>query len=178
MRWGSEQGGGEWSLEDRSPNHCSGTSRGTAGPAVQTPGLVGQMDPGSLRQHNDGIVHRPSGRHPLHDTHGSHPGSVCAGPGPGDHDHEHGTFPTVSIAQPTPGPRADQVVNTEWTLNRQVVAQLWKVWGMQQIDLMTTELTHQLSIFRSLYPDPGHMQSTRCPATGVGWTAICFPCGP
>ena len=45
--------------------------------------------------------------------------------------------------------RADQVVNTEWTLNRQVAAQLWKVWGTPQIDMMATELTHHLPVYIS-----------------------------
>ncbi|MDJ0933744.1 MAG: hypothetical protein QNJ43_26440 [Breoghania sp.] len=74
--------------------------------------------------------------------------------------------------------RADQVVNTEWTLNRQVAAQLWTVWGKPTIDLMATELTHQLPTYISPYPDPQAFAVDAMSCAWHGMDAYLFPPWP
>ncbi|MDJ0933724.1 hypothetical protein [Breoghania sp.] len=71
--------------------------------------------------------------------------------------------------------RGDQIVNTEWTLNRQVTAQLWKVWGKPNIDLMATELTFQLPTYISPYPDPAAFAVDAMSCDWKGMDAYLFP---
>ncbi len=74
--------------------------------------------------------------------------------------------------------RTDQVVTTEWTLNRQVAAQLWTVWGTPNIDLMATELTHQLPVYISPYPDPRAFAVDAMSCDWKGMDAYLFPPWP
>ena len=71
--------------------------------------------------------------------------------------------------------RRHQVVNTEWTLNRQVVSQLWSVWGRPMIDLMATELTTQLPTYISPYPDPRAHAVDAMSCDWKGMDAYLFP---
>ena len=71
--------------------------------------------------------------------------------------------------------RRHQVVNTEWTLNRQVASQLWSVWGRPMIDLMAMELTTQLPTYISPYPDPRAHAVDAMSCDWKGMDAYLFP---
>ena len=50
--------------------------------------------------------------------------------------------------------RKGQVLPTEWTLNKQVCHQLWRLWGQPLIDLFATRLNHRLPLYMSPHIDP------------------------
>ena len=50
--------------------------------------------------------------------------------------------------------RKGQIVNTEWSLNKQVCQSLWKLWGCPQVDAFATSLTTRLPNYFSPHLDP------------------------
>ena len=65
--------------------------------------------------------------------------------------------------------RSHHIMNTEWMLHLQVATHLWMAWGWLMMDLMATELTTQLPVYISLYPDPWahEVHSMSCAWTGM-----------
>ena len=50
--------------------------------------------------------------------------------------------------------RRGQVIQTEWSLHREVVGRLFKVWGRPMLDLFASNLNNQLPLYCSLVMDP------------------------
>ena len=65
--------------------------------------------------------------------------------------------------------RKNQVFVTEWTLNRQVVRDIFRMWGRPHIDLFATNLNHQLPIYVSPVPDP---HAWAVDALAIDWTGL------
>jgi ribonuclease HI len=49
--------------------------------------------------------------------------------------------------------RKHQILKSEWTINNDVLLQIWKIWDRPMIDLFATNLNHRLPLYYSPTPD-------------------------
>ena len=71
--------------------------------------------------------------------------------------------------------RAGQVLPTEWTLSKQILEDVWRVWDKPMVDLFATRYTTRMPLFVSPVPDQQAMAVDALSLDWKGMYAYAFP---